>query len=206
MFSLSCTRFEAATASRYGDWKAPLLRGLLRGAQNHRADPQREVGGRQTIHNPSSKLRENIGKHVEINKQIGSNKIVFKNNSVHIGTYKKYISNIYLKIKLEDFEQFATIEVFKIVNKDNPENGSLIDKFSNYIGHYSFWIDHTNFISSEYKNKEHQILNPCNYVPLIEYNLETPSMYHNLTNRIYRKYKYNSTLDTLTLTHNITDI
>lgn len=140
---------------------------------------------------------EQFGKH---------HNIVFKKKFIRIGKYKKYISNTDLKIKIKDIDNYAQIEVFKIVDIGHPNKGILIDKYSNHIGTYSFWVDRTNVISSKYKNDEDQVLDPNNYIPLMEYNLEKKNMYHNLSNRIYRRYTYDSIKDAMTLTHNIIDI
>lgn len=132
--------------------------------------------------------------------------IPFKKNYININTHKKYITNTYIKTCIKDFEQYSDIVIVKIPDPSDTTRGVLKDKYSNYIGTYSCWLDTTNEIPLEFKNDEHYVVNPDNHLPLIEYNLEKLSIYHNLTNRIYRKYIYNSTSNALTLTRNIIDM
>ena len=134
-----------------------------------------------------------------------SNKI-FKKNSIKIRKYKKYITNTYLKVKIMDYANYSSIIVYKIPNTRIKYAGKLVDKYLNFIGYYNVWTDHTHTISSNYKNNNTDyVLDPENNIPLLEYNLKEKNIYHNLSNRIYRKYNFSSTPDTFELTYNIID-
>ena len=132
-------------------------------------------------------------------------KIVFRKNSFRIGVYKKYITHNYLKCKIIDYEHYCSIKVFKIPDITTTNNGILVDKYSNIIGTYYPWIDTNNNIPTTCKNENNCVLDPQNYIPLFEYNLTETSIYHQLTNKIYRRYTYNGSVQRLLLTQNIKD-
>ena len=131
-------------------------------------------------------------------------KIVFKQNSINIGTCKLYIHTPYLKIKITDYEQYTSIILFLIPDTNDSNKGILKDKYSNHIGTYSYWIDTYNCVSPEYKNEHQCVLDPVSYIPLFEYNLKEKSIYHELTNKIYRMYTFDAPSHTLISTQNIT--
>ena len=143
---------------------------------------------------------------IQIYEKYGQkHKIVFRKNSFRIGLYKKYITHNYLKYKIIDYEKYCSIKVFKIPDITTTNNGILVDKYSNIIGTYYPWIDTNNNIPTTCKNENNCVLDPQNYIPLFEYNLTETSIYHQLTNKIYRRYTYNGSVQRLLLTQNIKD-
>jgi hypothetical protein len=132
------------------------------------------------------------------------NNMVFKKH-IKIRKYKKYSTNTYLKVKIMDYANYSSVHVYKIPDTHTKYAGKLVDKYLNFIGYYNVWIDHTHTISSHYKNNTNYVLDPENNIILLEYNLKEKNIYHNLSNRIYRKYNFSSTPDTFELTYNIID-
>ena len=134
------------------------------------------------------------------------NKIPFKENSILIGKYKPYIQHNYLQIKIIDFEEYTHIKVFLIPKDNNNNKGLLQDKYLNIVGEYSVWEDTYNCIPDDYKNDDNIVLDPYSHIPLLEYNLSKSSIYHDLTNKIYKKYTFNQGIQELILTQNIVEL
>ena len=136
----------------------------------------------------------------------------FNINELNLGLYHKYI-NTYFKIKIIDYETYSSIILFKKpIYSDHEdyddelgEQGILIDKYQNMIGTYNSWIDYDYIIDNMFKNEDNQILNPKNNLPLLEYHLTKKSIYHSLTNRIYKKYKFTIHKDRMLLTNDVVD-
>ena len=145
--------------------------------------------------------REIINKYESIGKikNIEFSKFDFSKN-----TYKKYITDSYIKIKIYDHDTYKHVVLFKI--PESFYSGKLIDKNKNHIGYYNIWCDLHDKILNEFKDDNNYILDPENYIPLYEYNLNKKTIYHNLTNCIYRKYRYIQNDNTLCYTHNILNI
>ena len=139
-------------------------------------------------------------------------KISFNHNSIHLGLYNKYI-NQYIKIKINDIDTCNSITLFKVPKKDdkykNQENigeyGTLIDKYHNHIGHYETWIDYNYSYPSKYKNTYNQILDPKDNIPLLTYDLNKQNIFHELTNRIYKKYRFSANKEAILLTNDVID-
>jgi len=138
--------------------------------------------------------------------------IPFDTNSFHKGLYKKYI-NQYIKIKITDYSTCSAIILFKVpaylttldTNNDIGEEGTLLDKYNNVIGSYDTWIDYDTIITDLQKNEHNHILDPESHIPLLRYHLTKKSIYHSLTNRVYKKYRLNATNDSLYLTNDVID-
>ena len=138
--------------------------------------------------------------------------IAFTPRSINLGLYKKYI-NQYIKIKITDYSTCSEIILFKVpisvdddeYDEDLGEQGTLIDKYHNYIGSYDTWIDYSHTIKDTFKNEHNQIVDPINNIPLLRYNLTQSSIYHILTNRIYKKYRLNANKDAMYLTNDVID-
>lgn len=139
-----------------------------------------------------------IDMYYKYSKQIN---IYFNINCVNIGRYNKYF-NPYIKIKITDIETCTTIVLFKI---PNGNYGDLIDKYFNHVGIYETWLDYNNIYSNHFKNDKNEILDPIHHIPLLKYSLEEKSIYHTLTNRIYKKYRFNSNKEALLLTNDVLD-
>jgi|TARA_B110001450_G_C17661172_1_gene497302 hypothetical protein len=138
--------------------------------------------------------------------------ITFSVNNINLGVYKKYI-NQYIKLKITDYSTCSEIILFKVPigsNDDNydeefGEQGTLIDKYYNVIGSYDTWTDYGNTVSDTFTNDLHQILDPIDNIPLLRYNLMSKSIYHTLTNRVYKKYRFSASKDTMYLTNDVID-
>ena len=138
--------------------------------------------------------------------------IPFSVKKIHLGLYKKYI-NQYIKIKITDYSTCSDIILFKVpIYSDDPdydedmgEQGKLIDKYYNYIGTYDTWMDYSVLVDDQFKNEHNHILDPTDNIPLLRYHLLKKSIYHTLTNRTYKKYRFNLNKDTLYLTNDVID-
>tara|TARA_B110000967_G_C18617387_1_gene427048 strand:+ start:1 stop:717 length:717 start_codon:yes stop_codon:yes gene_type:complete len=134
------------------------------------------------------------------------NKCIFIKKQFNMSLYKRYIKDTYLKIKIIDYEEYTNIELFKIPDIDNSDKGILKDKYSNQIGYYSLWKDIQQCIPEEYKNESNCVLHPDSFIPLLEYNLKESSIYHDLTNIVYRQFIFNNSLQRLVVTQNVVEL
>jgi hypothetical protein len=138
--------------------------------------------------------------------------IPFSIKTIHLGLYKKYI-NQYIKIKITDYSTCSEIILFKVpihcddndYEEDIGEQGKLIDRYHNFIGTYDTWSDYSVSVHDRFKNEHNHILDPKDNIPLLRYHLLKKSIYHTLTNRIYKKYRFNATKEKLYLTNDVID-
>jgi len=128
--------------------------------------------------------------------------------------YTTLISELNLKIP-KDFWESKNLKSIRIVDRENLsdivcfeiENCNkilLINRQGSIIGEKRLWVDIN--IPNEYKNNEEQVLHPDTCLPLDEYEIYScSSMFHNLTPRIYREYKWDDLFNGLQFTNEIFD-
>lgn len=106
--------------------------------------------------------------------------------------------------QVNDQDLFSEKELININNENKENKVILINQNGSIIGEKRKWID-TN-LPNEYKNNEEQVLHPETCLPLDEYEIyRCSSMFHNLTPRIYREYKWDDLFNGLQATNEIYD-
>jgi len=157
------------------------------------------------ISNNQSKdmLELNLNKDKEIynNTEINNN-IEIKNN---IELYKTDIyqewwdSELTDKIKIYDNNSTSS---FIFAMEETNEGKFLLNKNQQILGEYREWEDKNNEILECFKNNDNKIIHPESVVPLLEFEIfKESSLYHNITCKIYREFRYNKNKESMVNTN-----
>lgn len=92
-----------------------------------------------------------------------------------------------------------------IVAREYTSNGNyILNKNQLIIGTFKDWEDTMDIIPDDYKNHENIVLDPNSAIPLQEYIIyDTSSMYHELTIKVYRCYRFDEHKNSLVYTNEI---
>lgn len=99
------------------------------------------------------------------------------------------------KIKIYDNNSASS---FIFAMEDTSEGKFLLNKNQQIFGEYREWEDKNNEILDCFKNNDNKIIHPESAVPLLEFEVfKESSLYHNITCKIYREFRYNKNKETL---------
>jgi len=105
------------------------------------------------------------------------------------------------KIKIYDNDN-GTSHIFAL--DDDVSGQNILNKNQVILGKYRIWADSSDEIVDYYKNNENNVLDPQTAVPLFEYELyKDSSLFHDLTPKIYREYRYDIDKQELHFTNSI---
>ena len=103
------------------------------------------------------------------------------------------------KIQIYDSD---TCSVYEFAIENTNKGLLLFNKAHVILGEVNQWIDLENKIPKCFKNKDNKVIDPNSSIPILEYMLyENMCIYHNLSSKIYREYRYNSEIEMLYLTN-----
>lgn len=123
-------------------------------------------------------------------------------NELNLKIPNDFWKNKYIKsVRIVDRNNLSDIICYEITNNDKI---LLINRQGSIIGEKRLWIDIN--IPTDFKNNEENVLHPETCLPLNEYKIYScSSMFHNLTPRIYREYKWDDLFNNLQFTNEIFD-
>ena len=99
------------------------------------------------------------------------------------------------KIKIYDNNSACS---FIFAMEDTNEGKFLLNKNQQIFGEYREWEDKNNEILDCFKNNDNKIIHPESAIPLLEFEVfKESSLYHNITCKIYREFRYNKKKETL---------
>jgi hypothetical protein len=106
-------------------------------------------------------------------------------------------------IRIVDLDNQSDLICYEYhINNEKNKKVILINLQGAIIGEKRKWID--NNIPNEYKNNEEQVLHPDTCLPLDEYEIYIcSSMFHNLTPKVYREYRWDDLFNGLQATNEI---
>lgn len=105
------------------------------------------------------------------------------------------------KLKIIDHQNGTE---YVVARETTDEGNYLLNKNQVVIGEFRDWDDELNTIPEDLKNNENIVLDPYSAIPVQEYIIyESSSMYHELTIKKYRCYRYNESQNNLIYTNEI---
>lgn len=145
-----------------------------------------------------SKIKQEINNYVVPDIKDKINKLDCLNGEIYQKWWDSYLID---KVKIYDNDSSSSVV---LALEHNNDGNFLLNKNQQIIGEFKEWVDNNNQVLNCFKNKDNQILHPESAIPLIEYIIhKDSSIYHNITCKIYREYRYDSVKETLVNTNSI---
>ena len=93
---------------------------------------------------------------------------------------------------------------FKFAMEITEEGNYLLNKNQQILGEYREWEDINYTLLDCFKNNANKVLHPVSAIPLLEFEIyKESSVYHNITCKIYREYRYDLNKEALVNTNSI---
>jgi hypothetical protein len=93
---------------------------------------------------------------------------------------------------------------YTVARESTSDGNYILNKNQVIIGIFKDWEDNSDIIPDDYKNHENTVLDPNSAIPIQEYIIyDNSSMYHDLTIKTYRCYRYDELKNSLVYTNEI---
>ena len=93
---------------------------------------------------------------------------------------------------------------FKFAMEITEKGNYLLNKNQQILGEYREWEDINYSLLDCFKNNANKVLHPVSAIPLLEFEIyKESSVYHNITCKIYREYRYDLNKEALVNTNSI---
>tara|TARA_Y100000385_G_C13094464_1_gene640413 strand:- start:1608 stop:2645 length:1038 start_codon:yes stop_codon:yes gene_type:complete len=142
-----------------------------------------------------SNNNNDIDNDICINDNIITNKLLYKTD-IYQNWWDSEMTD---KVVIYDHEQH---ESFIFAMEITEDGNYLLNKNQQILGEYREWED-TNFnLLDCFKNNANKVLHPISAIPLLEFEIYKEStVYHNITCKIYREYRYDLNKEALVNTN-----
>jgi len=165
---------------------------------------------------PKKKSIKKSKMNVVFKKTENSDNILEKNSTINTEEKEKNISKLLNssgilndwwnseytdKLRISDYENGSE---YIVARESTDEGNYILNKNQVIIGEFRDWEDDANNIPDDLKNNENIVLDPNSAIPIQEYIVyDKSSIYHDLTIKNYRCYRYNEHQNTLIYTNEI---